>query len=158
MRLDDLIRRGAAAGQRCVGGKPAKVWSVAHEVHVTRGRRHLNGDPHSPLTKMMTEVDRVARAPKLNAWPLITEAIGVVRKAEIEIAPTEVLLATLEDLNRREHRHDGVEDESSWDAEKEGTHLAAAQADAEEADIHLERMAIRYELAKRAGELSGCES
>lgn len=147
-RLDSLIRWGAEATRRAVPGKQMRYGRLMQVTKAT-ACRHLNGDVHSPSTHFLRQL---AEADCASAWPLVAEGIAVVNQAQIKAAASAVLEARLVVLDDAEHTLEAAESRAIVRACVDPTPEqleAAATADIAEAEVQLERGAIRRELAER---------
>lgn len=147
-RLDLLVQAGAHATRRAVPG-PQKRYARIRGVAKATASRHLTGDVHSPSTHFLLQL---ATAKGATAFPLLAEGIAAVNQAQIQNALTQVLEARLAELNETECMLQADEDLQTLRSIADPTPDqldAAAVADVREAEVQLERAAIRRELAAR---------
>jgi hypothetical protein len=154
-RLDSLIARAAAATQRSAPTRKRWASALRHDgkpLSRPTTHRHFTGCPHSPASKVLLTLEQLARGDGTTPWPLIAEGIATVLQSDIRTAPTEQLRARLRELTDLEHARQADEDRTTVHAaasETPETLEAAANADVIEAELQLERAAIRRELAER---------
>ena len=142
--LDVLMARAAGATRRSAAGR--KWYASALNLSRSRTSRHMNGDPHSPAGKVLVALEQLAAGEGTTPWPLIAEGIATVIQADIRQATTTALRARLHELTEAEH---GLEAEENRQTARGDDHEAAALADVREAEVQLERCAIRRELHAR---------
>lgn len=145
--LDSLIQFGAQATVRAVPVR--KRYARALKIHPTRASRHRRGDVHSPSTHYLISL---ALAEGGSAWPMIAEGIAVVIQQTIQDAPIEQLQERLRELDDMKHDRDAAANRATLrvhDDESAETLEEAATADIAQAEIAMERSAIRREIAKR---------
>lgn len=146
--LDSIITNAAAATVRAVPVR--KRYARVVGISAQRASTHRNGDVHSPSTKFLINV---ATADGGNAWPIIAEGIAAVIQRSVREATTESLLARLHELNDGEHDHEAAENRSTCNLRDDATpeeFEASALIDIKEAEVQLERAAVKRELARRA--------
>jgi hypothetical protein len=142
--LEILIARAAGATQRSARGR--KYYASALRLSRSRVCRHMNGDPHSPASKVLVALEQLAAGEGTTPWPLLAEGIATVIQADIRQASEAALRARLHELTEIEH---GLEAEENRQTARGDDHEAAALADIREAETQLERAAIRRELHAR---------
>lgn len=139
--LDSLLRRATDATIRCARGP--KWYASALRISRSQAWRHMNGK-HNPAHAVLLE--KLATADGTTPWPIIAEEIAVVMQAGIARTSKDALYARLRELT--DHEHD-LEAEENRQTALGTDHEAAAMADLREAEVQLERCAIRRELAAR---------
>lgn len=146
-RLDSVIRYSGNASTRAT--RTQKRYEAVFHVAQPTASRHTNGCKSSPVGKLFIQL---ATSPYANAWPVIAEGIAIVNQQQIKAAPAHALEARLAELDDAEHAKESRENADVLRSVRHPTPEtldAAAQADIEEAEISLERAAIRRELAER---------
>ena len=151
--LDALVLRAGATTKRLARGRKwyrSAVRTDGRPLSESRACRHYQGDRHSPAGRVLFALEQLARGEGTTPWPLIAEGIATVLQAEIRDASTAALEARLLELDDREHDLEAVENRTTVRAAAGEAYEAAALADIREAEVQLERAAIRRELADRA--------
>lgn len=150
--LDRLIKIGARAARRAAPG-PQKHYAHAIGVRKTRANAHLNGDRHSPPTRWLEMIDRLARGEHTSPWPVIAEGIAVAMQAQLQVEPVDdlkvrrMILRWIE-LSTIEHERVAQANERAQMLALTGDLEGLAEADVAEAEIRLERAALSRELAR----------
>lgn len=145
--LDSLIGYGAAAVTRAVPTR--KRYASAIGISRQRASKHRQGDTHSPSTKYLVQL---AMAEGGTAWPMISEGIAAVIQQTLSTLSVEQLQTRLRELNDLEHTREADENRATCNTPADASPdqlLIAAEKDVIEAELQLERAAIRRELARR---------
>ena len=150
-RLDALLSRAALATERSATNRKryASALRILYGRTVTRSAtcRHHQPNVHAPVSRVLLTLDALARGEGTSAWPVVAEGLATVIQADIRTVSTPALEARLRQLTEREH---DLEAEENRQTARGDDHDAAALADVREAEVQLERAAIRRELAERA--------
>lgn len=146
MLLDDLLTpRAAAIPVRCAPTR--KRWqSAVRAKNRSTSHRHYQGVRTAPQYRALELTWDLAVGDGTTPWPLIAEQIATAIQASIHDTDTDTLRKRLVELIDREH---DLEAEENRQTAKGTDHEAAAAADIAEAEVQLERAAIRRELIRR---------
>lgn len=146
-RLDSIIRYSGTANTRAA--RTQKRYQTTFAVTQPTASKHMNGCKHSPTAKLFVQL---ATSDYANGWSVISEGIAIVNQSQIRAVSTDELWARLRELDDVEHLAEASENADVLRAVSRPTPEAleaAAQSDIAEAEISLERAAIRRELAER---------
>jgi hypothetical protein len=146
-RMDAILSRAGSANARCFYGVQ-KRYMRALDVTKSTASRHFRGE-NSPSTRFLFQI---ASADKATAWPILAEAVAIVRQVDIEKASTDELEAQRMMLTDAEHTAEADADRANVKAVANPTPEnldAAADANVRIGEIVLELAAVQRELAHR---------
>lgn len=150
--LSVIVEIGGGAASRTTYGS-RKWYSHNHGISKSRTSRVFHGDEHGPVTNYLV---RCATGEHSHVWPIITESIALAVQKSIKPLSTAQLEARLTEIDDCEHTLEAAENRSSQLTHAGGSPdqlIAAALADICEAEVQIERAAIKRELAARAQKL-----